>query len=250
MRAVQRILAVIECFTPERRSLTLQEIEQRIDLPKATVFRIVHSLEEAGYMVRLENQQYCLSFRFIRIAGLVKSTLDIRSLTRPVMEELTEKTQETVCLYTLSGESRVCIDTESSARQLRSVMQPGNHAPMHSGSSSKTFVAYMPAARREPFLGPMAKAMKRSRTALMEELDAIRKRGFAVSHGELHVGLSGIAAPIIDAHEQVNYCLSISGPTVRIQQHERQFTNLLVKAAARISRQYGAKGDQGAAPSA
>jgi DNA-binding IclR family transcriptional regulator len=241
MRAVQRILAIIECFTPERRSLSLQEIADRIQLPKATAFRIVHSLEEAGYVVRLENQQYCLSFRFIRIAGLVKSTLDIRSLARPVMEELTEKTEETVCIYTVSGQSRVCIDTMTAAMQLRSVMQPGDHAPLLSGSSSKVLLAYMPPIQQQPLLPAMAKASKRSRTALIAELDAVRKQGYAISHGERHLGLSGIAAPIADMNEQVRYCLTLSGPTVRIQLHEKQFTNLLVKAAARISRQFGGK---------
>ena len=58
MRAVQRILSVFGCFTPERPALQLQEICHRIDLPKSTGFRIVQSLDKAGYLVRLENQQY------------------------------------------------------------------------------------------------------------------------------------------------------------------------------------------------
>ena len=61
MRSVQRILAVFESFTSEKSSLTLQEIAGRIGLPKSTTFRLVQSLEKAGYLVRLEDQQYCLS---------------------------------------------------------------------------------------------------------------------------------------------------------------------------------------------
>ena len=53
----------------------LQEIADSIELPKSTTFRIVQSLEKAGYLVRLEDQKFCLSFRFTRLAGLVKSTL-------------------------------------------------------------------------------------------------------------------------------------------------------------------------------
>lgn len=220
--------------------MSLQEIADRIELHKATAFRIVHSLEESGYLVRLENQQYCLSFRFIRIAGLVRTTLDIRAHARPMMEEVVEKTQETVSIYTISGRTRVCIDSMSAAQQLRSVILPGEHAPLLSGSSSKAFLAHMTPAQRESHLTAMAKAMKCSRTVLVTELDTIRRQGYAVSHGERHVGLSGIAAPIKDLNEQVAYCLTLSGPTVRIQQHEKLFTNLLVKAATRISQQYGA----------
>ena len=57
MRSVQRILAVFESFSTERNSLTLQEIADLIELPKSTSFRIVQSLEKAGYLVRLENLQ-------------------------------------------------------------------------------------------------------------------------------------------------------------------------------------------------
>src|SRR3972149_868504 len=106
MRSVQRILAVFESFSRTRNSLTLQEISNRIDLPKSTAFRIVQSLEKAGYLVRLDNQEYCLSFRFTRLAGLVNSTVDIRELARPVMVKLAEQTKETITLNTVSGRDR------------------------------------------------------------------------------------------------------------------------------------------------
>ena len=61
MRSVQRILAVFESFSTNRTSLTLQEIADRIELPKSTAFRIVQSIEQAGYLVRLDDQRYCLS---------------------------------------------------------------------------------------------------------------------------------------------------------------------------------------------
>src|SRR5215204_94243 len=145
MRAVQRILGIFESFTPEQSSLTLQEIADRIELPKSTAFRIVQSLEKAGYLVRLEDQKYCLSFRFTRLAGLVKSTLGIREIARPIMTELAEKTKETVSIHTVSGRNRVCIDAlATSPSQLRSVVQPGQQVPLASGSGSKVLMAFMP----------------------------------------------------------------------------------------------------------
>src|SRR6478672_6601285 len=122
MRAVQRILAIFESFSVETSSLTLQEISDRIELPKSTSFRIVQSLEKAGYLVRLEDQQYCLSFRFTRLAGLVKSTLGIREIARPVLAELAEKTKESVSIHTVAGRNRVCLDAVSTASSLRSVI--------------------------------------------------------------------------------------------------------------------------------
>src|SRR6059058_6179934 len=96
MRSVERILAVFESFSPSKSSLSLQEISDRIGLPKSTTFRIIQSLEGAGYLVRLEDQKYCLSFRFTRLAGFVKSTLGIREIARPLLVDLAQTTQETI----------------------------------------------------------------------------------------------------------------------------------------------------------
>src|SRR4051812_48986609 len=182
MRAVQRILAIFESFTAEKSSLTLQEIADRIELPKSTTFRIVQSLEKAGYLVRLEDQKYCLSFRFTRLAGSVKSTLGIREIARPIMTELADKTKETVSIHTLSGRSRVCLDAiATTPSSLRSVVQPGEQVPLVSGSGSKVLVAFMSKAQATSVVGSMARRTKRSPAEITAELSRIRKQGYAVS---------------------------------------------------------------------
>ena len=144
MRAVQRILSIFESFTPDDSSLSLHQISERIALPKSTAFRTIQSLLKAGYLVRLDDQQYCLSFRFTRLAGLVGSTLGIREVARPIMVDLAEKTGETISLQMTSNEERVCIDAVATASPLRSVSQPGEHVPLLAGASSKTLLAYLP----------------------------------------------------------------------------------------------------------
>src|SRR4051794_4005827 len=195
MRAVQRILAIFESFTAERSSLTLQEIADRIELPKSTTFRIVQSLEKAGYLVRLEDQKYCLSFRFTRLAGLVKSTLGIREIARPIMAELADATKETVSIYTISGRNRVCIDAlASNASPLRSVSQPGEHVPLSVGSSSKLLAAYLPPKELAPIAGQIARATRRPQAEVLAELRKIRDQQYAVSHGERVLGVSSMSA--------------------------------------------------------
>ncbi|MEO7726665.1 MAG: IclR family transcriptional regulator [Burkholderiales bacterium] len=242
MRSVQRILAVFESFTAERSSLALQEIADRIELPKSTTFRIVQSLEQAGYLVRLEDQKYCLSLRFTRLGGLVKSTLGIREIARPVMAELAEATKETVSIHTVSGRNRVCIDAMATASsQLRNVVQPGEQVALLSGSGSKVLMAFMPKAQLATITGAIARRTKRAQTEVLAELAKIRQQGFAVSHGERLLGLSAISAPIKDATDAVRYCITTGGPTVRMQANEKEFIKLVVKAAANISRQFGGR---------
>jgi DNA-binding IclR family transcriptional regulator len=239
MRSVQRILAVFESFSSDRSSLTLQDIADRIELPKSTTFRIVQSLEKAGYLVRLE-QQYCLSFRFTRLAGLVKSTLGIREIARPVLQELAEQTEETVSIHAVSDRNRVCLDSvTTSSAPLRAVVQSGEQIPLLVGSASKVLMAYMPKAELTPLVKNVAKATKRTSAAVLEELARIREQGFAVSHGERLLGISAISVPIKDVNEEVHYCLSVGAPTVRMNMNEKEFIELAVKGAEVISRQFG-----------
>ena len=242
MRAVERILAIFESFTLETSSLTLQEIADRIELPKSTTFRIVQSLHKAGYLVRQEDQKYCLSFRFTRLAGLVKSTLDIREITRPAMAALAKATKETVSIHSVSGRNRVCIDAiATSSSPLRNVVQSGQQVPLGAGSGSKVLMAFMPKLTVAPIIALVSRRTKRTKGAVIEELAQIWAQGYAVSHGERLLGLSAISAPIKDSNDEVHYCLTVGGPTVRMQANEKEFIKLVVKAAAGISKQFGGK---------
>ena len=244
MRSVQRILAVFESFSASRNSLTLQEIADRIELPKSTAFRIVRSLEQAGYLVRLEDQRYCLSFRFTRLAGLVKSTLGIREIARPIMMELAEKTSETVAIHTVMGRNRVCIDSlATSSSPLRSVMHPGEQIPLQAGSASKVLMAWMPKSVLTPLLPGVARLTKKTQTEVLAELATVRELGHAVSHGERLEGLSAISAPIRDMNDEVHYCVTLNGPTVRFEGHEKDFVKQVRRAGDEISLQLGGAAD-------
>ena len=133
----------------------------------------------------------------------------------------------------------MCIDAVATASSLRSVTQPGEQVPLTAGSSSKTLVAYLPPKELAPILAEIARTTRRPHAEVRAELARIRDQGYAVSHGERVLGVSAISAPIKGVDEQVHYCLSVAGPTVRVQVREHEFIKQVVKAAADISRQYG-----------
>lgn len=240
MRSVQRILAVFESFSPGQTALSLQQIADRIELPKSTAFRIVRSLEECGYLVRLEDHRLCLSLRITRLAGFVKSTLDIRQIARPIIVELAQKTKETVAIYAIVGRDRVCIESfGASSSPLRTVLQPGEQFPLGVGSASKVLMAYLSSPTLGPVVAAAARALRRSQVDVARELETVRRQGYAISHGERLLGLSAMSAPIRDMENQVRYCLTLNGPSGRMQADERDFIRMLLRAAADISRLFG-----------
>ncbi len=241
MRAIQRTLAIFDCYSSERTSLTLQEIANRIHLPKSTTFRLVQSLDEAGYLVRLDNQAYCLSFRFTRLAGLVRSTLDIRQLSRVTMIELARKVNETVTLNMASERHRVCIEVIDTPSPLMSVTKPGERVRLIDGATAKTLMAALPRKEMQQALGYASKATGKARSELAQELARIREQGYAVTHGERVLGLTAISAPIEDRNGGTNHCITVTGPTVRLQPREREVVKLVARAAEAISRRLGAE---------
>jgi DNA-binding IclR family transcriptional regulator len=241
MRGVQRTVAVFECFSPQRLSLTLQEISHGIKLAKSTTFRVVQSLEEAGYLIRLEDQKYCLSFRFTRLGGMVMSTLSIRQVARPMMVELARRTNETVALNTVSGRDRICIDSIDTPSPLMSMTRAGQSIPLaYKGGTAKSLMAHLPQKELERLVAQLAKGNARRRAEIMAGLARVRKDGYCISHGERVLGLSAIAVPVWDGTETANHCITLTGPTVRMEPNINEFLKLLLSTAVDISRQLGA----------
>jgi DNA-binding IclR family transcriptional regulator len=246
MRSVKRTLAIFESFTAARPSLTLQEIANQIELPKSTTFRIVQSLDKAGYLIRLENQEYCLSFRFTKLAGLVKSTLDIRQIARPLMLQLAEEVGETITLNTLRGHYRVCLDVVETSSLLRSNTSPGAQVRLVNGATAKVLMAYMPEKDLDRALNYAAKMAKRTKAHYLAELKTIRAKEVAVAHDERAIGLTGVSAPIRDVSGEVKYCISIAGPTARMRPATETYVKAVTRVAKDISRRLGSPVSGGA----
>jgi DNA-binding IclR family transcriptional regulator len=131
----------------------------------------------------------------------------------------------------------------TAASPLRNVVQPGEQVPLLAGSASKVLMAYMPKSQLTPIVSSIARQTKRSQADVLEELTKVRRQGYAFSHGERLLGVSAVSAPIMDTRDEVHYCLSIGGPTVRMQTSEKELIKRAKKAAADISRQFGGKQD-------
>jgi DNA-binding IclR family transcriptional regulator len=107
------------------------------------------------------------------------------------------------------------------------------------GASSKALLAYLTKQEARPMVARLAKAHKRTQAEIQAEFATIRANGYAVSHGERVLGVSAIAAPIVGADDQVHYCVSLAGPTVRVRSQQSKFVKLVLSAAADISSRYG-----------
>lgn len=240
MRSVERALSLFDCFSPEHPTLALKDIAARLNLAKSTTFRFVQAFEERGYLVRLDNNHYSLSFKVVRLAALVESTLDVRQMGRGIMERLARATRESVTLSTTVGAHRVCIDVVHTLAPLMTLTKVGEHSPLGTGATSLVLMAHLPEAELKKVLNGAARKSRYTRAALLRELQAVRRRGHAVSHGGRVPGLSGVAVPVFDSDGRGLFCLSVVLPSARVGDRLDQLVALATRAGAQLSTRLGA----------
>lgn len=234
IRSVVRAFAVFDCFSTDARRLTLHEICQKLDLPKSTVFRLLNTLVEIGYLHHLENQSYCISFKVLRLANLIPSTLDIRDAAKSELRLLGEATGETVSLSILEGTERVVLDVVESPSKLRSIVRVGEVVPLATGAVGRVFMAFQSDNLVDSIFdqGDVPETLD-------GELAEIREQGYACSMGDRLVGAAGMAAPIFDLKGACIYCISIAGPEPRITGRRDELAKHLVASTKRISKHFG-----------
>lgn len=246
IRSVNRALTIFDCFDAGRTRLTLHEISELIAMPKATTFRLVNTLERSGFLVRLPDQQYCLSLKIVRLAGFVQSTLGIRDIARPVMTDVNRETGETVTLNFRSGIERVVIEVVETPAPLMRIVRQGEHVPLLFGATGRILLAFMPEQERTQYLAKAPNGVDPA--ALERELGRLRARGYAFTRNQRIPGVTAVAVPIRDISGMVNHSLAITGPNVRMDHREQKLIELALAAGKVISDKLGAPA--GAATSA
>lgn len=239
IRAVERALAIFDAFDAQHQSLSLQEIGERIGMPKATTFRLVNTLQRNGFLVRLEDQRYCLSLKILRLSGLVKGTLGIREAARPAMAEVCRATAETVTLNIRAGVERVCIDVVDTPAPLMTIVRPGEHVSLLRGATARLLLAYAGEAEIDRIIAQCAEAQKVDPRELKADLARIRRQGFACTSGQRIPGVTAISVPIFDIKDEVHYSLSLTGPSIRVDLRLEEFKSIMIRAGASISAMMG-----------
>lgn len=223
LNSLERAIAVLERLaSADAPLLGITEISRDLSLPKAVVHRILSSLRSRGY-VELEptTRRYRLGPGVLRLSRAYLKRLDIREVARPLMEELSDLTGETVTLSVRTGMSRMYVDQVVPDTDIRMVVEVGRLFPLHAGGTSKALLAFLPkdevAQVLDGQLHRLTDATITDPDRLREELETVRARGFAVSRGERQPGAASVAAPILDAEGRPIAAISVCGPMDRFR---------------------------------
>lgn len=216
---------------------TLTELSARTGINKATALRILANLEERGFVERDGGGQYRLGVRLLQLGARISSGLDLRTVARPVLQDLHRDVDETINLAVPADGGLVYIDILQSARGLQMTATVGMRDDYHSSALGKAMMARWTPAEVARVLPPDPLPRKtahtiRTRQALEAVLAAARAQGFAIDDEENEAGARCVAAPLIDHRGQCIGAISLAGPASRLTLERIPFLAERVHAAA------------------
>ncbi len=244
LQSVNRALRALELIA-EAGELGVTELGRRLDVHKATASRLVATLAERGLVERDPvTEKYRLGFGLIRLAGAAMASLDLVRTARPIIEDLADRTRETVNLGVLSGDAVVYIDQVTGTRSIVAVSWVGRRTPLHCTSNGKVLLASLGDAERDRMLSvPLERTTPGTIVdpdTLRGQLAEIRLKGYAQTMEELEEGLNAVAAPIHRADGETVAALSVSGPAFRMRPIDLpRIGRMTMEAASAISRRLG-----------
>lgn len=219
--AVLRAVRILEAIASSDDPPPLATICREVSLPKATVYRILGTLEFAGYIAREPGSKvYATGERLNRLAGRVLVRSPSRAARHAILEELAEQIGESVNLTVPQGSSVLYLDRVEVAWPLRASFTAGSCVPMHVSASGKLFLSAMPRRARERFvrISPLVGYTERTQTepsTLLLELESIRQRGHAIDNEEYLAGICGLALPVRNSEGAVVAAISVHAPVER-----------------------------------
>ncbi|UVM70108.1 MULTISPECIES: DNA-binding transcriptional regulator KdgR [Pseudomonas] len=243
--AVGRTMAVLEALAEHPEESGVSEIATKLDMSKATVYRFLQSLKARGYVVQDAEDRYRLSVRLFELGAQALPHLDIVREAEPGMRRINELTGETVHLGILDEGSIVYVHKIDSKYNLRMYSRIGRRAPLYCTGIGKVLMAWL---EEDELLAHLAQESFERRTAntltsveaYLQELEIVRRQGYAEDHEEFEDNMRCLAAPIRDRFGHVIGGMSVSFPCFRFREELKQdYVRQLMHATQQISSQLG-----------
>lgn len=244
--ALRKGLLVLELLA-QHGSLTMADIQQRGQLNKTMTFRLLRALGEHGYVEHDEvSHRYSLGLKLLELGGAVTASLNLASVSQPLLNHLRVTFRETVNLGVLRDDHILYVAiAESSRPGLLMASYVGNRNHLHSTAIGKVILAFLRDDDRHEILAgyPMPPLTSRTiteLTLLYDELDLTHRQGYAVDNEENEIGARCVAVPILNSQGHPLAGISISGPISRIDDAAvGRMAEQLWAASHEISRRLG-----------
>lgn len=216
VQTLERALDILECFTFQKREMSLAEIVRNTGLNKATAKRLASNLTARAFLQQdHKSKRYRLGMRLFELGGIVFSSFSLRKAAAHPMSRLQDSTGGTVLLGVRMQDELVYVDKREGNGMIRISSDIGWRRPLHYGMLGMVLMANLDPKKAKDILKRHSLEAHTpfsitDEETFMRRLEKVRRQGCVIEKGEAVEGVIGIAAPIRDYSRQVIAALGIA----------------------------------------
>jgi len=215
VRAVDRAIDILQAVSGQPDGVKIADLATQTGIARPTLYRLVQTLERRQLLRPCSDPtRYALDVGIVALAQPWMRSIDLLSRAEEAMLALAAQVEDTVALCLHHGNTRVYVREIVSKHPLKYSRGVGVTETLLRGAGGLAILAF----EDESFItDQLATVGVRERDRLRSELAAVRKRGYAVSEGQIMEGATAIAAPVFDSAGRVVGSVGIYGPATRLK---------------------------------
>ncbi len=219
---VNRVLDILEMVAASERPLSPTELAVQLNIPKASLHRLVGALEQQGYLQTRMNQRGLQpGHRLQRVAMGVLAGAPMQAQRRAILGALSDEIGETCNIAVPDGAEMIYFDRAETHWPVRVQLQIGSRVPAVTTAGGKMYLSSLSRSKRETLINNVKLVSYTANTVLdtqvlLAELDATAERGYALDNEEYIDGMVALAVPITDNDNRLYATLSFHAPCMRI----------------------------------
>ncbi len=242
--AVERALNVLEYFSLNNDEKSLKAIGDDLDIPSASLFRIIKNLVSRGYLLQVESNppKYVLGYKIPQLASRYSDNYTIANVIKPYMERLSQRTNQTVQFAVERGKQIIYIEQVLSAAPVNFIAHLYTPMEINTSAGAKCILAQWPAETQKRFLKETVLQKKTEKTIVdkekyLEELRITRERGYGLDYEEFNKGICCIAAPVFGSDHECIGAIGVTGGSEEYKNNDKfeVLKNNIIETAGLIS---------------
>lgn len=240
MSSLDKMLKVLDLFGEERMSIQLEDV-QATGASRATAYRYIQSLCDAGLLAPTTGGSYVLGPRIIEMDRLVRRADPLLTGAGGPMRDVSARLGINVMLCSYYGDKVMCADIVWPERSVPEHYERGRPMPMFRGAMAKTILAHLtPYQLRNIMLWHGDQVREAGLGENWEQFRAnmsrLRRDGYCITQGEVIPNLVGIGAPVFDAERRILGSVVFALPLARFHAaHTDALVSEIKQLAARIT---------------
>lgn len=232
-QTLAKALLILDAFSNEKKEWGIRDLGRKVGINPATVYRLVSTLHNAGYLEKNPaTQTYSLGPSIMKLASLYSNQNPLPIIARKVFEKYADSFDHNFYLAQLHNFEVIYLAVLDGRGPIKIVTNPGGITNLHSTALGKVLLAYQSTEFINQYfnskvLNPLTNHTIASRELLNKQLELVRQRGYAINEGEQYQDVGATSVPIIWPQKKVTLAVSVAYPAHLVKEEKLKYPELI-----------------------